>query len=122
MRIQFGVDDVIHVSKTKKVPVSELLEKKCVLEYIKKGYEFDDEVLKLAHITKTIRDVKIDNVFVDDKPTKKQKTLAKDTESLKNILKLINTLDKQQSEEYDESQNSSVQENDKNEFKDIDQE
>ena len=91
------MNDTINIGKNKKVTVSDLVPiKGKIFNLIKNGVQFDDEVLKESHITKTIRDVKVENVFVSHSPEKKKYT--KETESLKNILKSINTLESQNSE------------------------
>ena len=64
-----------------------------------KGFEFDDEVLEKAHITKIVRDEKINNIIVEHTPEKK-KTYNKESESLKNILKSLNTIDKQNEDTF----------------------
>lgn len=71
--------------------VSNLIDKGSIFQMIKKGYRFDDEVLKLSNITKTVRDRHTELVVVDhEKDTKKYK---KDTATLKEIIKEINTLE-----------------------------
>ena len=84
--------------------VEELVQKKgTIFQMIKKGYRFDDEVLKMANITKTIRDHKTELVIVDhEKDTKKYK---KDTASLKEIIKEIDVLDYDGYEEKPELNN-----------------
>lgn len=81
--------------------VSELAEKKGVIfQMIKKGYRFDDEVLKMCHISHVIRDRKIEMVVVDHK--KDTKKYEKDTASYKDIVKEIDTLEYDEYEEKDE--------------------
>jgi hypothetical protein len=104
-----SMSDTINVGRNKKVLVSDLVGVKGeIFNLIKKGLRFDDEVLKEAHITKTIRDVRINNCDIEHKPIK-NKEYTKETESLKNILKSINTIDKiQESENYVENENQEV--------------
>ena len=64
-----------------------------IFSMIKDGYEFDDEVLKIAHISKTIRDERIDFVVNTNKGNKRSNPLPKETTSLKQILAELNTLD-----------------------------
>lgn len=91
------MNDTVNIGKNKKVLVSDLVPIKGeIFRLIKKGLQFDDEVLKEAHIKKTIRDVKVESVFVTHSCEKK--TYTKETESLKNILKSINTIENQTSE------------------------
>lgn len=71
--------------------VGDLIDKGVIFQMIKKGYMFDDEVLKLSHITKTVRDHRVELIVVDhEKDTKKYK---KDTATLKEIIKEIDTLE-----------------------------
>lgn len=89
------LNDTINVGKNKKVLVSDLVGIKGeIFKYIKKGIWFDDEVLEKAGIKRIIREEKVETVF-SDKKTKSEniKIYPKETESLKNVLKSINTLD-----------------------------
>jgi len=87
--------DSISVGKHKKKPISEIVNIKGeIFKYIKEGYQFDDEVLEMAHINKTKRDEKVMIEFVNHKK-KKEKEYPKETESVKSILKTINTIDSQ---------------------------
>lgn len=89
------LNDTINVGKNKKVIISDLVGIKGeIFKYVKKGFWFDDEVLEKAGIKRTIRDEKIEISFVDQKAKPKNiKIYPKETESLKNVLKSINTLD-----------------------------
>lgn len=100
MNIKLGMDDVINVGKKNKITVSELVPVKGeIFKLIKNGFEFDDEVLEKARIKKIIRDEKISNVTVEHTPEKK-KAYNKESESLKNILKSLNTIDKQNEDTF----------------------
>lgn len=66
-------------------------DKKKVFSLIKKGIQFDDEVLEKAGIKKVVRDVEFKNVFVEHE--KDKKTYEKDTVNLQKILKELRTLD-----------------------------
>ena len=88
------LNDTINVGKNKKVLISDLVDIKGeIFKYIKKGFWFDDEVLEKAGIKRTVRDEKIETVFADKKTNLNNKIYPKETESLKNVLKSINTLD-----------------------------
>lgn len=89
------LNDTINVGKNKKVLVSDLVGIKGeIFKYIKKGIWFDDEVLEKAGIKRTIREEKVETVFFDKKTKSENiKIYPKETESLKNVLKSINTLD-----------------------------
>ena len=64
-----------------------------IFSMIKDGYEFDDEVLKTAHISKTIRDERVDFVVNPHNDDNYSKPLPVETASMKQILAEINTLD-----------------------------
>ena len=89
------LNDTINVGKNKKVLVSDLVGIKGeIFNYIKKGIWFDDEVLEKAGIKRIIREEKVETVFFDKKTKSENiKIYPKETESLKNVLKSINTLD-----------------------------
>ena len=73
MKIKLGMDDVVNVGKNDKITVSELVPVKGeIFNLIKKGFEFDDEVLEKAHIKKIVRDEKINNIIVEHTPEKKK--------------------------------------------------
>ena len=92
------MSDTVNVGKNKKVLVSDLVPVKGeIFKLIKKGLQFDDEVLKEAHIIKTIRDVTVKSVIVPH--SREKKTYEKESQSLKNILKSINTLETYEGEE-----------------------
>ena len=95
MNKKLTLNDTINVGKNKKVLISDLVGIKGeIFNYVKKGFWFDDEVLEKAGIKRTIRDEKVETVFVDQKTKPKNiKIYPKETESLKNVLKSINTLD-----------------------------
>jgi mevalonate kinase len=99
MRYQYKKDDFINIDKDTSVSVLDLIKNKQIFELIRKNFEFDDEVLKMAHITKIVSNVKFVNEFVEHVPEKK-KTYSKDTENLKTILKSLNTLEKQTEETF----------------------
>lgn len=112
MKIKLGMDDVINVGKKNKITVSELVPVKGeIFKLIKNGFEFDDEVLEKARIKKIIRDEKIINVIVEHTPEKK-KAYNKESESLKNILKSLNTIDKQNEDTFlsDDNTNKDTEE------------
>lgn len=95
MNKKLTLNDTINVGKNKKVLISDLVGIKGeIFKYVKKGFWFDDEVLEKAGIKRTIRDEKVETVFADQKAKPKNvKIYPKETESLKNVLKSINTLD-----------------------------
>lgn len=64
-----------------------------IFSMIKDGYEFDDEVLAAAHISKTIRDERTDFVVNIHKDDNSSKPLPVETASVKQILAELHTLD-----------------------------
>lgn len=92
---ELHLDSVIETSgKYKGLTVQEVIDKKkgAIFQLIKKGLSFDDEVLKVCNIAKTVRDREVISIIADhDKaPVKK---LKKDTTPIKEILKEIDTLE-----------------------------
>lgn len=73
--------------------VSDIIENKreWVFQMLKKGYRFDDEVLKKAHIKHETRDHKIELIISDH--AKDNKTYKKDTATFKEIIKEIDVLE-----------------------------
>ena len=57
---------------------------------IEKGFYFDDEVFKAAHITRQIRDSKIIQTIVDRKVVKDTKVYPKDTKKVSEIIDSMN--------------------------------
>ena len=64
-----------------------------IFSMIKDGYEFDDEVLVAAHISKTIRDERTAFVVTIHKADNSSKPLPVETASVKQILVELHTLD-----------------------------
>ena len=64
-----------------------------IFSMIKDGYEFDDEVLVAAHISKTIRDERTESVVNIHKDENSSKPLPVETASVKQILAELHTLD-----------------------------
>lgn len=90
--------------------IIETAKKGTIFQLIKRGYMFDDEVLKLCNITKTIRDRRTYNV-ISEHAAKDTKKYKKDTATLKEILKEINTIER---ETYgDEKENAEKEANEK---------
>lgn len=81
-----------HEGKT----VREVIEKdrKKIVSLSKEGYYFDDEVLRFARYTRTIRDERIILEFVDKKVIKDNKKYAKDsTEKAKKFIRDLSVLE-----------------------------
>jgi hypothetical protein len=99
MNKKLTLNDTINIGKNKKVLVSELVNVKGeIFKYIKKGFNFDDDVLKAAKITKIISNERFTNVIVEHEK-QKEKIYQKDTETLKNVLKSLHTVDSQNTED-----------------------
>lgn len=98
--------DTIKGGKYNNYVVEDLVNVKgAIFSLIKEGYMFDDEVLELSHINRIIRGSHGECVIRDKVNTEPQKSLGKDTASIKQILAEINTIDKNNSK-YDEEYNS----------------
>lgn len=100
------LSDVVNVGRNKKKKIEELVnEKGLIFELIKKGYEFDDEVLQLAHIRKTVGPKTARLVFVEHEKEKNVK-YEKETESLKTVLRSLHMLNNNTEEEdYQNNEN-----------------
>lgn len=91
----YTMSDYVNIGKNKKIAISDVVKmKEQIFNLIKKGFRFDDEVLKEAHIKKTISDIKVYNEIAPRTETS-SKAYGKESESLKNILKSLNILDNQ---------------------------
>lgn len=88
------MESTIKIGTNKEKKVSEIVnEKGYILSLIKDGYIFDDEVLKAANITHTIRDVHYENVVIEKSVDKNQK-MRKDSVSTKQIISELNNFNK----------------------------
>lgn len=84
------MDDVVTFGRSNR-KISDLVkEKGAIMSLIKSGYDFEDDVLKEAHIKRIIRESNTELTIVDHE--KDTKIYKKDTDNLKSILKSINTL------------------------------
>lgn len=96
MNNKLSLTDKINVGKKQRILVSDIVSKKGELfKYIKRGYEFDDEVLEKAGVKKTIRNKRVINVVIDRDINESNKTYPKETESLRSVLKSLCTIDNQ---------------------------
>lgn len=99
----YTLSDTIKIDKKTKVLVSELVKQKGeIFRLIKNGLRFDDEVLEEAHIKKTVKDSKTECIVAVHEKEKPQ-NLPKDTKNMKSILKSINTIDQEISEDYEKT-------------------
>ena len=91
----------------------ELIEKngsKDIFKLIKRGYRFDDEVLKEANILKEIRDEHVVNEFVPRRNNTPKKEFKKDTAKYEEILESLSYI------EVDDEEQKSEEEEDMEEF------
>lgn len=91
--MKLGKESIINNDLFNNKQVIEIINdnKRNIFQLLKKGYEFDDEVLSLAGIKKNIKNVKTRNQIVEhDKDTK---TYEIDKTPLHKILKEISTID-----------------------------
>ena len=104
----YSLNDTINIGKRQKIQVSDIVKVKGeISKLIKKGYQFDDEVLKEAHITKIVNKPIIKNSFASHQ-TEKKKELGKDTENLKSILNSLNTLENQTEDVFNTENDSLI--------------
>lgn len=88
------LESVIKHGKEGETSISEMVNVKGkIFSLIKEGYEFDDEVLEAAHITKIIRNEHT-YCMVRDFNGEKSKPLPKDSVSIKQIISELNTISK----------------------------
>lgn len=97
--IVLKLNDVITSGKHKGKTVQEMIDKnpdnakKNILNYLRKGLYFDDEVINIVGLKKIVHEATVTNVVVDRKPTEKKKSLPKDRAKLSTILKDLHTID-----------------------------
>lgn len=93
------MDDELPFGRHKGKTVREMIEKKPenarknIMNYLKNGVYFDDEVINAVGIKKIVHEATVTNVIVDRKPVEKQKALPKDRAKLSTILKDLHTID-----------------------------
>lgn len=93
------MDDELPSGRYKGKTVREMIEKKPenarknIMNYLKTGVYFDDEVINTVGIKKIVHEATITNVVVDRQPVEKQKALPKDRAKLSTILKDLHTID-----------------------------
>jgi hypothetical protein len=89
--------------------VSDLVKNKGkIISLIKEGYDFDGEVLKEAHITKTIRETKVWCGIMNTTGVRViNSSFSKDTTPLKQIISELNTITKSCEEDNNEQYYSS---------------
>lgn len=89
---KLNMESAIKIGTNAEKKISELVnEKGYILSLIKDGYIFDDEVLKSANITHTIRDEHFENVVIEKSVDKNQK-MRKDSASTKQIISELNSI------------------------------
>lgn len=89
---ELTLDYVITKGKFKDKTIAEVIDidRHEIFNMIKKGFYFDDEVLKAAHITCHIRDSKILQTIIDRKVVKDTKVYPKDTKKVSEIIDSMN--------------------------------
>ena len=92
------MDDVLPFGRHKGKTVREMIEKKPetarknIMNYLKNGLYFDDEVINTVGIKKIVHEATVTNVVVDRKPVD-NRVLPKDRAKLSTILKDLHTID-----------------------------
>ena len=89
---ELTLDYVITKGKFKGKTIAEVIDinRHEIFNMIKKGFYFDDEVLKAAHITRHIRDSKIIQTIIDRKVVKDTKVYPKETKKVSEIIDSMN--------------------------------
>lgn len=90
------LEDVFDRGRYEGKTVREVIEKdrKKIIALSKEGFYFDEEVLKFARFTRTVRDEKIIYEFVDKKPFVDKKKYTKDSiEKTKKFIQDLSVLD-----------------------------
>ena len=93
------MDDELPTGRYKGKTVREMIAKKPenarknIMNYLKTGVYFDDEVINAVGIKKIVHEATVTNVVADRKPIEKQKVLPKDRAKLSTILKELHTID-----------------------------
>lgn len=116
-----NIHSEVTIGKHKGRSVNDILniDKKEIFSLIKQGLSFDDEVLAIAGIKKSVRGVKVLQVFAEHE--KDNKKYEKETASLSKILKEIRTLDNIPEIDENENINQITQNaNNSNEYEEID--
>ena len=95
MKKKISLKDKINDSNYKNKTIEEIINinRKYIFELIKKGYDFDDEVLMKCNIKKTIKNQTVKLEIAEHQ--KDDKVYEKETESLKNIIKSLLIIDNQ---------------------------
>lgn len=85
--------------------VRELIEenRSNIFKLIKRGLRFDDEVLKEAHITKTIRDERTYNVIAEHSKPSAKKIYKKETASYEEIVESLSVIDNYEENKKEEN-------------------
>lgn len=92
---KLSLRDKIQGCKYKNKTIEEIisLDKKYIFQLIKQGYYFDDEVLEKSGIIKTVKQATVKLEIATHE--KDERVYEKETESIKQILKNILTIDSQ---------------------------
>lgn len=102
----YGIDTVFgEVNGYEGKNVRDLIEEsgsRDIFKLIKRGYRFDDEVLKSCHISKTVRDESVYNEFAEHLKPKTNKVYKKDTASYEDIVESLSNVEIDENEEYEE--------------------
>lgn len=109
------MESTIKNGKNSEISVSELVSiKGKIFSLIKEGYEFDDEVLAAAHISKHIRDEKV-YCRIGNLHMTNNSHLPKDTATTKQIISELNTINNLPSNNYNDEASSYCDNNDNTE-------
>lgn len=104
-----GLEDKVGIGRYKNRTVSEMLDmnRNEIFNLLKKGIQFDDEVLEKARVTKSIRDVQTKLIVIDHE-AKDTKVYQKDTTPIKSIINGLHTIVNTACYSYDEDNEEKV--------------
>ena len=101
---ELTLDYVITKGKFKGKTIAEVIDidRHEIFNMIKKGFYFDDEVFKAAHITRHIRDSKIIQTIIDRTVVKDTKVYPKDTKKVSEIIDSMNYTNDDYDDDFDD--------------------
>ena len=101
---ELTLDYVITKGKFKGKTIAEVIDidRHEIFNMLKKGFYFDDDVLKTAHITRHIRDSKIIHTIIDHKTVKDTKVYPKDTKKVSEIIDSMNYINNDYDDDFDD--------------------
>ena len=104
----YGIDSLLsEINGYEEKTVRELIDKnknRDIWKLIKRGFQFDDEVLSICNITKNIRDEHSYWEIVHHEQLKKEKVYKKDTASYEDIVESLSHMEVEDEEPFNEEE------------------